>query len=147
MGPTFTADEFDVAQTMCRLRKMDVGEWLMWPTMGAYSRNNRGSLGDVDVPTPAVYYYCNIEDWECIKRLVSLESANRPKSIASTHLTTRRSSVTLSLLGGSIDEDECYGSLTDISYAFSCTDESVGSVGSAEDEWMSRWQFQGPIFD
>lgn len=137
VGPTL--DEFDIAQSMCHLRQMNIGEWLSWPSMGAYSRNNRGSLGDVDVPNPAVYYYCTTEDWECIQRLVSLESTTRPKSIASTHLTTRRSSVTLSLLGGSMDEDECYGSLSDIS--------DVYSVSSAEDEWMSRWQFQGPIFD
>jgi ornithine decarboxylase len=143
IGPSL--DEFDIAQSMCHLRQMFVGDWLMWPEMGAYSRNNRGSLGDVDIPSPAVYYYCNSNDWECIKRLVSLESTDRPKSIASTQLTTRRSSFALSLLDGSIDEtDECYGSLSDFSDAFGSRAESVGSM---EDEWMSRWQFQGTIFE
>ena len=140
IGPTF--DEYDIAQSMCHLRQMNIGEWLAWPKMGAYSRNNRASLGDVDIPSPAVYYYCNTEDYECIQRLLSLESTTRPKSIASTQLTTRRSSFALSLLGGS--EDECYGSLSDLSDDFSFTDESIGN---AEGEWMARFQFQGPIFD
>jgi len=52
----------------------------------------------------------------------------------------------LSLLDGSIDEiDECYGSLSDFEDAFSSRAESVGSI--EENEWMSRWQFQGTIFE
>ena len=140
IGPSL--DEYDIAQSMCHLRQMNVGEWLTWPSMGAYSRNNRASLGDVDIPSPAVYYYCNTDDYECIQRLLSLESTARPKSIASTQLTTRRSSFALSLLGGS--EDECYGSLSDFSDTFSLPDDSMET---AEEEWMARFQFQGPIFD
>uniref|UniRef100_A0A914XV93 Ornithine decarboxylase n=1 Tax=Panagrolaimus superbus TaxID=310955 RepID=A0A914XV93_9BILA len=142
IGPTF--DEYDIAQSMCHLRQMSIGDWLAWPKMGAYSRNNRASLGDVDIPAPAVYYYCNTESYELCQRLLSLESAARPKSIASTQLTTRRSSFALSLLGGSDAEDECYGSLSDFGDAFSFTDESNEN---AEEEWMARFQFQGPIFD
>lgn len=121
---------------------MFVNEWLAWPQMGAYSSNNRATLDDVDFASPAVYYYCTQDDWECIKRLVSLESTVQTKSIASTLLTTRRSSFALSLLDASIDEDECYGSLSDFSDAFSLTDESIGN---AEDVW--RWQFHSVIFD
>jgi len=144
IGPSL--DEFDIAQSLCHLRQMFVGDWLMWPKMGAYSSNNRASLGDVDIPDPQTYYYCKSDDWECIKRLVSLELTSRPKSIASTQLTTRRSSFALSLLDGSIDEiDECYGSLSDFEDAFSSRAESVGSI--EENEWMSRWQFQGTIFE
>jgi ornithine decarboxylase len=141
IGPSL--DEYDIAQSMCHLRELQIGEWLSWPAMGAYSRNNRATLGDVDIPSPAVYYYCNTDDYECIQRLLSLESTTRPKSIASTQLTTRRSSFALSLLGGS-SEDECYGSLSDFSDSFSFTDEHNEN---AEEEWMARFQFQGPIFD
>jgi ornithine decarboxylase len=143
VGPSL--DEFDIPQSMCHIRQMFVGDWLLWPKMGAYSRNNRASLDDVDLPAPTVYYYSTSDVWECITRLVSLDSTTRPRSIASTQLTTRRSSFALSLLDGSIDEiDECYGSLSDFSDAFSSRAESVEPV---EDEWMLRCQIQSTIFD
>lgn len=61
LGPT--TDDFDVVQPMCRLRQLSVGDWLLWANMGAYSLNNRGSLGDVDKPTPAVYYFASESEW------------------------------------------------------------------------------------
>jgi len=120
IGPT--SDEYDVAQSLCHLRQMFIGEWLIWPQMGAYSRNNRGNLGDMDIPLPTVYYYCDENEWHLIEAMTSDNSLTASKS-----------------LNMSIDDD--YGSLIDFSDSQSITDESVVSA----EDWMARWQFQEPV--
>uniref|UniRef100_A0AC34RL15 Ornithine decarboxylase n=1 Tax=Panagrolaimus sp. JU765 TaxID=591449 RepID=A0AC34RL15_9BILA len=130
IGPT--SDEFDVAQSLCHLRQMFIGEWLIWPKMGAYSRNNRANLGDVDVPTPAVYYFCNENEWRCIQNMdPKIEIVDPSDTVDPTNISLM-----------SLDENECRDCLIDdFSDNQSFTDESVVST----EDWMARWQFHEPI--
>jgi ornithine decarboxylase len=58
-------DEFDVVQKQFQLRQMTIGEWLIWPNMGAYSMNNCDSLDADDICTvPEIYYYSKENDWK-----------------------------------------------------------------------------------
>uniref|UniRef100_A0A7E4VFQ6 Orn_Arg_deC_N domain-containing protein n=2 Tax=Panagrellus redivivus TaxID=6233 RepID=A0A7E4VFQ6_PANRE len=125
VGPT--DDAFDVAQPLCHLRQMAVGDWLEWPAMGAYSRGNRASLGDVDIPIPAVYYHCNAAEWRHLERCASDECATSPAGLASTAMSLFDEADT-----DTIDDGFC-GSNSDLS----CSD------GSAEEVWLADWhQYQ-----
>lgn len=124
IGPT--SDEYDIAQSLCHLRQMHIGEWLIWPQMGAYSRNNRGSLGDVDIPKPTVYYYCDENEWQMIENMTSNSLNYYSNSIDTT-------------CDMSVDYDE--SGFSDFSDSKSQTDESVLST----EDWIARWPFQEPI--
>ncbi|TKR94249.1 hypothetical protein L596_008560 [Steinernema carpocapsae] len=73
IGPTL--DKFDMIEQSCRYRELSVGDWLEWPQMGAYSMGNRGTLGDLDQPQPAVYYFAGHKDWERISSPDSMSLA------------------------------------------------------------------------
>jgi len=63
VGPT--ADEFDVVQDQCQLKQMDIGSWLIWQNMGAYTMNNCASLDDDDsCDAPEIHYFANEHEWK-----------------------------------------------------------------------------------
>lgn len=64
LGPS-RDDDFDVVQRQCRMRRLSVGDWLLWNNMGAYSMRNAGSLElDADEEdTPPVYYFTDNHFW------------------------------------------------------------------------------------
>ncbi|KAK0424678.1 hypothetical protein QR680_008789 [Steinernema hermaphroditum] len=64
IGPAL--DKFDMIEQSARYRELSVGDWLVWPQMGAYSMGTRGTLGDLDQPQPTVYYFAGHKDWERI---------------------------------------------------------------------------------
>ncbi|PAV69922.1 hypothetical protein WR25_01381 isoform A [Diploscapter pachys] len=65
LGPSLEA--VDVAQSLVRVRQLRVGEWLLWPNMGAYSIPL-----DSDRPAPPVFYYAGQDKWSQMTRKCSL---------------------------------------------------------------------------
>lgn len=66
LGPTLNS--IDVVQSIARLPQMEVGEWLLWKDMGAYTLGNRETLGESGAHSPTVYYFVGNERWRQISR-------------------------------------------------------------------------------
>lgn len=64
LGPTLS--QGDVVQRVARLPPMQVGEWLLWDNMGAYSMDNLETLGEEGSQAPVVYYFVGNERWQQI---------------------------------------------------------------------------------
>lgn len=61
--------QIDVIQEVCHFRKMNVGEWLIWKNMGAYSLSNYEEPFDLessDASSPLVFYFASNNDWQSI---------------------------------------------------------------------------------
>lgn len=76
LGPTLNND-IDVVQSVARLPHMQVGEWLLWDDMGAYSMGNRETLGeDNGYASPTVYYFVGDKRWQHMSRPSTPERAS-----------------------------------------------------------------------
>uniref|UniRef100_A0AC35TZK2 Ornithine decarboxylase n=1 Tax=Rhabditophanes sp. KR3021 TaxID=114890 RepID=A0AC35TZK2_9BILA len=71
LGPTEC--RLDIVQELCRFRQMDIGDWLLWNEMGAYTfNNNNDDSFDIDDQEkqqsrdPSIFYFSNEEEWECL---------------------------------------------------------------------------------
>lgn len=73
LGPTLSHG--DVVQPVARLPQMQIGEWLLWDDMGAYSMGNRETFGEEGSPPPTVYYFVGNERWQNISRPSTPERA------------------------------------------------------------------------
>jgi len=58
-GPT--CDALDVITDKCLLPEMDVGEWIIFRDMGAYTMSVASSFHDMD--HPKCYYFLSEQDW------------------------------------------------------------------------------------
>jgi len=70
LGPTF--DAIDVIVDRCRMRRLNVGEWMLWENMGAYttlsSQVARASETNEYAPIrPSVYYFITANDWQSLQ--------------------------------------------------------------------------------
>lgn len=64
LGPTLS--QGDIVQPVARLPPMQVGEWLLWDDMGAYSMGNLETLGEEGSQAPIVYYFVGNDRWQQI---------------------------------------------------------------------------------
>uniref|UniRef100_A0A0K0G0N2 Antizyme inhibitor 1 n=1 Tax=Strongyloides venezuelensis TaxID=75913 RepID=A0A0K0G0N2_STRVS len=61
--------QIDIIQEVCHFRKMNVGEWLIWENMGAYSLSSYEEpfeLESTESLPPPVFYFVSNEDWQGI---------------------------------------------------------------------------------
>uniref|UniRef100_A0A0N4ZP16 Ornithine decarboxylase n=1 Tax=Parastrongyloides trichosuri TaxID=131310 RepID=A0A0N4ZP16_PARTI len=104
----------DIVQEVCHFRKMNVGEWLIWENMGAYSLSNYDEPIEVESSestSPLVFYYASNEDWDVMTRGINkIENPNSTESLyyPLTSLDSIISSVEdlHSITSGNIYEDE-----------------------------------------
>jgi hypothetical protein len=62
----FEDEETDIVQTICHFRQLNVGDWLIWTGIGAYSFGNRGTIDDdkdFDGNSPAIFYFASKDNW------------------------------------------------------------------------------------
>uniref|UniRef100_A0A915C3B4 Ornithine decarboxylase n=1 Tax=Parascaris univalens TaxID=6257 RepID=A0A915C3B4_PARUN len=67
LGPTLSSN-VDIVQPVARLPQMQIGEWLLWDDMGAYSMGNLETLGEDGQPSPTIYYFVDDERWQHMSR-------------------------------------------------------------------------------
>ncbi|KAL3090025.1 hypothetical protein niasHS_006477 [Heterodera schachtii] len=71
----------DIVQSVCHFRQLNIGDWLIWSNMGAYSFGNCGSLDDefnddddsdgneFGTPkAPPIFYFASQGNWESVCR-------------------------------------------------------------------------------
>ncbi|CEF67513.1 Ornithine/DAP/Arg decarboxylase family and Ornithine decarboxylase family and Alanine racemase/group IV decarboxylase, C-terminal domain and Orn/DAP/Arg decarboxylase 2, C-terminal domain and Orn/DAP/Arg decarboxylase 2, N-terminal domain-containing protein [Strongyloides ratti] len=74
----------DVIQEICHFRKMNVGEWLIWENMGAYSLSNYEEpfdLNSSETIQPPVFYYVSSDDWQNIISSNKIKNQNSIESL------------------------------------------------------------------
>lgn len=74
IGPMGLEDpETDTIQPMCHFRQLNIGDWLIWADMGAYTFGNDASLDDdglEDSPSgsPAIFCFASRRNWDRVSQ-------------------------------------------------------------------------------